>query len=85
MEDRKRRDLPETGLNPLGREESCTLVPEFTGLEEQFQTSEAELHAVFGFEPLDWEMIDSMRERSEIDDPFYGMVPPEVEDEDGVY
>lgn len=85
MEDKNSRDLPETDLNPLGCEELFPVDPEFINLEEHFQTSEAELHAVFGFEPLEWEMIDALRERAEIDDPFYGMVPPDVEDEEEFY
>lgn len=82
MEDKDIRDLPRTDLDPLGCEELIPVVPEVTSLEEHFQTSEAEFDEVFGFEPLDWEMIDALRERAEIDDPFYGMVPPDVEDEE---
>ena len=85
MEEKNSRDLPETDLNPLGCEELIPVVSEVTSLEEHFQTSEAEFHAEFGFEPLDWEVIDALRERTEIDDPFYGMVPPDVEDEEEFY
>ena len=85
MEDKKSRDLPETDLNPLGCEELIPVIAEATCLDEHVQTSEAEVHAAFGFEPMDWEMIDALREREGIDDPFYGMFPPDVEDEEGFY
>ena len=85
MEDKDIRDLPETDLDPLGCEELNPVIAEVECLEEHLQTPEAEFSAVFGFDPLDWEMIDALRERAEIDDPFYGMVPPDVEDEEEFY
>jgi hypothetical protein len=85
MEDKDIRDLPQTGLDPLGCEELNPVIAEVRCLEEHLQTPEAEISAIFGFEPLDWEMIDAMRERSEIDDPFYGMCPSDFVDEEDLY
>ena len=85
MEDKKTRDLPEADLNPLGCEELNLVIAEASCLDEHVQTDEAEVHAVCEFEPLDWKLFDAMREREGVDDPFYGMFPPDVEDEEEFY
>ncbi len=83
MEEKKRRDLPETDLKPLGCEELNPVIAEVECLEEHFQMSEEDLQDIFWAEPTDQEIIDELRERYEIEDPFYGMCPSYFdEDED---